>query len=67
MPTAQETGPVSPPLVGTKGNPARDPKSKDKTGQGSVGDRALMDSIILIGLAWLALFALWYSVRNHNI
>lgn len=62
-----DSGPVSPPLAGTKGNPAHDPTSRKNAGKDTVGDRALMDSIVLVGGAWVALVLLWYSVRNHNI
>jgi hypothetical protein len=67
MPTATDAGQVSPNLVGTKANPSRDPKSKDKAGKGSVGDRALMDAVMLVAAALALLVLLWYSVRNHNI
>lgn len=67
MPIGTDAGQSSPPLVGTKDNPAREPKSKANAGKGSIGDKALMDSIILVAVAWALLVLLWYSVRNHNI
>lgn len=69
MPIHQEMGVPTPPLVGTKDNPARDPSStaKGNDGKGTVGDRALMDSLILIGIAWGLLLLLFYSLRGHNI
>ncbi|HWV44726.1 MAG TPA: hypothetical protein VN039_01685 [Nitrospira sp.] len=67
MPTATDMGQVSPDLKGSPKNPARDPKSKDKVDKGSIGDRALMDAVMLIVGALALLVLLWYSVRNHNI
>jgi len=55
-------------LVGTKANPARDPKSKAPVeGKGSIGDKAFMDAVIIIAAAWLFLIFLAYSLRHHNI
>lgn len=70
MPMLKDAGQVSPPLVGTPANPARDPSvtaRAGKDGQGSIGDRALMDSVILIGVAWVLLLMLFWSLRNHNV
>jgi hypothetical protein len=69
MPLAKDAGQVSPPLVGTKENPARDPSAtaKGNTMKGTVGDRALMDSIVLISIAWALLFMLFFSLRGHNV
>lgn len=66
MPTATEPEKVVH-LVGTQANPARDPKVKDAGGKGSVGDMALMDSIIVVVVAWAFLLFLAYSLRHHNI
>lgn len=57
---------ASPDLAGTGNNPARDPKPV-KTGKGSIGDRALMDALIIVALAWAVLILLAYSLRHHNI
>ena len=53
------------------GNPlvvSRKPKApKNSKSKGSVGDVALMDSLIIIGAAWLVLFFLYGSLRHHNV
>jgi hypothetical protein len=66
MPTATEkTNVVS--LAGMPGNPAHDPTRKDKEGRGSLGDKALMDSIVIVAVAWLFLLFLAFSLRHHNV
>ncbi len=66
MPTASEK--VSNlPLAGMPGNPAHDPKRKDKEGKGSIGDKALMDAVVIVAVAWLFLIFLSFSLRHHNI
>lgn len=35
--------------------------------KGSAGDRALMDGILIIGIAWAILFLLIWSLRSHNV
>lgn len=40
---------------------------KNAASKGSVGDQALMDALIIVGAAWLILFALMFSLRRHNI
>lgn len=55
-------------LVGTRENPGRDPKSLRKTeGKGSVGDKALMTAVAIVGIAWVLLIFLALSLRNHNV
>lgn len=44
--------PVGPRVAGDKGSP---------------GDRALMDALIIVGVAWAVLFFLMWSLRGHNI
>lgn len=44
--------PVGPRVAGDKGSP---------------GDRALMDAIIMVVVAWAVLFFLAWSLRSHNI
>jgi len=67
MPTAAETEKVVH-LVGTKENPARDPKSKAPVeGKGSIGDKAFMDAVIIVAIAWAFLIFLAYSLRHHNV
>lgn len=39
----------------------REPKSKNA----SIGDMATRDAIIVVALAWAALFLLHYSLRHH--
>lgn len=63
----KEAEPGAPPLAGTKGNPAHDPTRKDKEGKGSIGDKALMDAVVMVVLAWLLLAFLAYSLRHHNV
>ncbi len=65
MPTATEPDKVTY-LVGTDKNPARDPKVKAE-GKGSIGDKALMDSLIIVIGAWILLAFLAYSLRHHNV
>jgi len=66
MPTATEQEKVVR-LVGTKDNPARDPKVKPADGKGSVGDKVLTDSLIVVVVAWAFLIFLSYSLRHHNV
>ena len=54
-------------LVGTKENPAREPRKRPPTGKGSMGDVALMDSVIIVAVAWLFLLWLMWSLRSHNV
>jgi len=54
-------------LKGMPSNPARDPKSKSKTGKGSIGDTALRDALMIVVAAWLILLFLAYSLRHHNV
>lgn len=71
MPILEDEGQTSPTLVGAPGNRPRDPSAtvqgRKKGGKGTVGDQALMDSIILIGISWVLLLLLFYSVRGHNV
>lgn len=54
-------------LKGTPANPARDPKKRPKEGRGSIGDKAFMDAVIIVALAWAFLLFLALSLRHHNI
>lgn len=53
------------------GNPIQvthEPVGPKRAGdKGSMGDQALMDSLIIVGAAWLVLFFLMFSLRRHNI
>lgn len=66
MPTGTEQEKVVH-LVGTKDNPAREPRKRPNTGKGSIGDVAFMDSVIVVAVAWALLLFLVYSLRSHNI
>lgn len=66
MPMGIDEGVNAPPLVGTQGNPARDPKASKNAMKGTVGDRAFMDAVMIVGGSWVLLFLIWYSLRNHN-
>jgi hypothetical protein len=35
-------------------------------GKGSIGDMAFQDACIIIGVAWVLAFGLWFSLRRHN-
>jgi hypothetical protein len=54
-----------------QGNPlvtAREPKGpKRASDKGSVGDVALMDALLIVGIAWAVLFLLAFSLRRHNV
>jgi hypothetical protein len=54
-------------LKGMPDNPGRDPKVMAKQGHGSIGDKALMDSIVIVAVAWAVLIFLAISLRHHNI
>lgn len=43
------------------------PQSVEKGGQGSMGDRAFMDAVTIVAIAWLVLIFLVVSLRAHNI
>ena len=66
MPTATEETPVTH-LAGTPKNPAREPSKRPRNGKGSIGDKAFMDAVIIVVVAWLFLLFLAYSLRNHNV
>jgi len=66
MPLQTEAVP-SPDLVGTARNPAHDPKVKDTSGRGSMGDKAFMDAVLIVVIAWLFLLFLFVSLRHHNV
>lgn len=55
-------------LKGTPANPARDPKKLLAAGnKGSIGDKALMDAVVIVALCWIGLIGLWVSLRHHNV
>lgn len=65
MATESETG--GPALVGTKTNPAREPRKRPAMGKGSIGDDAFIKSVILVVIAWVIVLFLSVSLRGHNI
>jgi len=63
MPMGTEENGTSRPIVTT-----REPVAPKSSGsKGTVGDRAVMDAVMLVGACWVALFLLSYSLRNHNV
>lgn len=47
---------------------AREPVGpKNAASTGSPGDQALMDALIIVGIAWVIVFMLSFSLRNHSI
>lgn len=66
MPTATESEKVVS-LVGTKDNPAREPRKRPATGKGSIGDMAFKDAVLIVVLAWVIVLFLYVSLRNHNV
>lgn len=55
-------------LKGTAANPARDPKKMvAAANKGSIGDKALMDAVVIVALCWIGLIGLWVSLRHHNV
>jgi hypothetical protein len=47
---------------------SREPKGPAQPGEkGSMGDRAFMDAVIIVGIAWAVLFALVFSLRGANV
>jgi hypothetical protein len=66
MPTATESEKVVS-LVGTKDNPAREPRKRPATGKGSIGDTAFKDAVVIVIAAWVLVLFLYMSLRNHNV
>jgi hypothetical protein len=60
---ANESDRVGNPLV-VSHEPVGPKRAGDK---GSMGDQALMDALIVVGVAWVVLFALMFSLRRHNV
>ncbi|HXK36334.1 MAG TPA: hypothetical protein VJ553_02035 [Candidatus Paceibacterota bacterium] len=62
---------ISPTLKGMPGVSMSEPKARSAkgmlTGDGSVGDAAFRDGVILVLVAWALLFFLAYSLRRHII
>lgn len=53
------------------GNPivtTREPVGPKRAGaKGSMGDRALMDAVAIVAVAWLVLLVLAFSLHRHNV
>lgn len=53
------------------GNPltvSREPVGPKRSGdKGTMGDRALMDAVLIVGVAWAVLFVLAFSLHRHNV
>lgn len=54
-------------LVGTRDNPAREPRKRPPTGKGSIGDQAFVDGVIIVVAAWALLLFLMFSLRSYNV
>jgi len=45
----------------------REPKGPVRAGApGSVGDQALKDALIMVAVAWVVIFFLYFSLRNNQ-
>ena len=63
MPLAKEDPTGRPNLV-----VHREPEAPARAGdKGSPGDQALMDALIIVGIAWAVLIFLFLSLRRHNV
>lgn len=38
-----------------------------KGGKGSMGEQAFNDAVVIVGICWLVLFVLVFSLRSYNI
>lgn len=63
MPMGTEDARVGNPIVTTR-EPVGPKRAGDK---GSMGDRALMDAVIIVGIAWGILLVLAFSLHRHNV
>jgi hypothetical protein len=47
---------------------SREPRGPKRAGdKGTMGDQALMDALVIIGVAWAVLLVLAWSLRRHNV
>lgn len=54
--------------VGESIKTSREPVGPKRAGdKGSVGDRALMDAVFIVALAWVVLIALAVTLHRHNV
>lgn len=63
MPMGIESDGVSAPIKTTR-EPVGPKRAGDK---GSMGDRALMDAVVIVAAAWLILLILGFSLHRHNV
>jgi hypothetical protein len=64
MPIGDDDSRSEAPLLNT----SREPKRRAAAGEpGNIGQTALMDALILVGVAWLLVFFFAFSLRHHNI
>lgn len=63
MPMNMEDGRQGVPIKMTR-EPVGPKRSGDK---GTVGDRAVMDAVFIVGAAWVVLFFLFFTLRHHNV
>lgn len=63
MPMGIEQDGVSAPIKTTR-EPVGPKRAGDK---GSMGDRALMDAVLIVGIAWAVLLVLAFSLHRHNV
>lgn len=54
--------------VGDPIKTTREPVGPKRAGdKGSMGDRALMDAVVIVAAAWLVLAVLAFSLHRHNV
>jgi len=71
MPLASENDPGAANLLGMPGNPnptgRRSKSTSVLSGDGSIGDAAFRDAVIIVLAAWAVLFFLAFSLRRHIV
>lgn len=59
---------TEPERVGQPITTTREPVGPKSAGdKGTPGDMAVMDAVMIVGIAWLILFFLAFSLRRHNV
>lgn len=47
---------------------SREPVGPKRAGdKGSMGDRALMDAVLIVAASWIVLLLLGFSLHRHNV
>ena len=64
MPGSMRTEPEGAPRLATSREPSGPKRKGDK---GTIGDQAVMDAVVIIGVAWFVLVLLVITLRRHNI